>query len=378
MKIAYFMDTLPPHYDGVVNSFLHLIDSLEEEDVDFKCISSFKPTQDFSWSHRVFKVFSVPFILYKDYRVGIPYFNRTTPELDQYQPDLVHVVSPTILGIFGLKYAKRRKIPVVSSYHTNYVSYLKYYGFPEKIEEIGWDYLRWFYNQFNRVYAPSPSTARELQNQGIIDVDLWQRGVDLENYSPSFARRELRSGIGADKKPILLFVGRLVKEKDLDDLCKACVLLRTAGMDFKLVIVGDGPMRDELEERMPDAVFTGFLKGRALSEWYAMADLFVFPSTTETFGNVILEAFASGTPAVVVNKGGQADIINDGHDGLVAEANNPPDFAKKITQVLKNPEIRQRMALNARKTAFQYSWEAINKRLIQSYETVIDRIGDQC
>ncbi|MBU1186932.1 MAG: glycosyltransferase, partial [Acidobacteria bacterium] len=209
--------------------------------------------------------------------------------------------------------------------------------------------------------------------QGIIDVDLWQRGVNLDNYSPSFASSELRSGIGAEKKAILLFVGRLVKEKDLDDLCEACSLLRSDGMDFKLVVVGDGPMRDELEERMPDAVFTGFLKDRALSEWYATADLFVFPSTTETFGNVILEAFASGTPAVVVNLGGQADIINDGFDGLIAEANNSLDFAKKIKQLLKNPKLHQEMALNARKTALQYSWETINKRLVRSYETVIGR-----
>ncbi|MCJ7681341.1 MAG: glycosyltransferase family 1 protein [Candidatus Aminicenantes bacterium] len=373
MKIAYFMDTLPPHYDGVVNSFLRLIDTLEKENVDFKFISPFMPAKEFSWSHRVFKVFSVPFILYKDYRVGIPYFNRTTPELDQYQPDLVHVVSPTILGIFGLKYAKRRKIPVVSSYHTNYVSYLKYYGFPEKIEEVSWDYFRWFYNQFDRVYAPSPTTARELQGQGIIDVDLWQRGVNLDSYSPDFFNRDLRRSIGAEEKPILLFVGRLVKEKDLDDLCEACSLLRSDGMDFKLVIVGEGPMRDELEERIPDAHFTGFLKDRALSEWYATADLFVFPSTTETFGNVILEAFASGTPAVVVNKGGQADIINEGYDGLMAEANRATDFSIKIAHLLKNPELRRQMAQNARKTALQYSWEAINTRLLRSYETVISR-----
>ncbi len=370
MKIAYFTESLLPKTDGVVNTLCRLIDTLQEENVPFQFYSPFKPDDQVSWSPNVKKVASVPFLLYDYYRIGLPYFHGIVEELDEFKPELIHIVSPTLLGMYGLRYAQRRKIPVVTSYHTHFVRYFAYYGF-DKFEDMGWSYLRWFHNQFDKTYAPSPSTVRELENRGFNDVELWQRGIDLGRFSNSKRDEELRASIGADNKPLLLFVGRLVKEKDLDEVIDANYILKEKGYDFKQVIIGDGPMRPELEEKLPDAHFTGYQHGETLAKWYASSDLFVFPSTTETFGNVVLESFASSIPAVGVNTGGVSDIINDGVDGKIALANNSKDFADKIEFFLKDAQNIKQYGIAARQTAEQYSWKRINMGLLKSYETLL-------
>jgi glycosyltransferase involved in cell wall biosynthesis len=370
MKVAYFTESLPPQKDGVGNTLCHLVDTLEAEDVGYKFYSPVKPDDTFHWTGKVRQVPSMPFALYDYYRMGLPYFEGIHKELDDFRPDLIHVVSPTLLGIYGLKYAQKRNLPAVTSYHTHFVRYFSYYGL-DILSQAGWNYLRWFHNQCQRTYAPSPSSVKELEEEGIQDVEMWQRGIELERFSPRYRNQDLHTSVVRSDETVLLFVGRLVKEKDLDDLIAANHLLKDQGFRFKQVIVGDGPMRTELESKLPEAHFTGFLSGHELAEWYASSDLFIFPSTTETFGNVILEAFASGIPAVGVNKGGVADIITPGVDGLIAEANNPPDFAQKIAFFLKNKGMARELGADARKTAQKYSWKAINRQLLNSYQQVV-------
>ena len=371
MKVAYFTESLLPHTDGVVRTLCRLVETLESEKVDFMFFSPFKPDDNISWSPKVKKVASVPLWLYDYYRIGLPYFHGIEQSLDELKPDIVHICSPTLLGMYGLKYAQKRKLPVVTSYHTHFVRYFNYYGL-EQFETLGWGYLRWFHNQFDRTYAPSPSTVKELEQRGLNNVELWQRGIDFDNFSPRYRNTDLRKSIGAENKPVLLFVGRLVKEKDLDDLVKANHILKEKGYDFKQVIVGDGPMREELETRLPNAHFTGYMHGKELAEWYASSDLFVFPSTTETFGNVILEAFASGIPAVGVNKGGVADIINHGIDGRIAQANDAKDFAENIEFFFNCNGEKKQYIQSAQNTAKTYNWQHINKGLLTSYEHLIE------
>ena len=370
MKIAYFTESLPPNKDGVVKTFCHLVDTLESEKIEYKFYSPVKPDASYPWTEHVRKVPSVPFALYDYYRMGMPYFENINEELDIYKPDLVHVVSPTPMGIYGIKYAQKRKLPVVTSYHTHFTKYLTYYKL-EMLSPWAWNYLRWFHNQCLRTYAPSPSAVSELTQEGIQGVELWQRGIELERFSPGHRSADLRASITKEDEPILLFVGRLVKEKDLDDLIAANKLLRQRNFKFKQVIIGDGPMRPELEQKLPEAHYTGFLSGHDLARWYASSDLFVFPSTTETFGNVILEAFASGIPAIGVNKGGVADIITSGVDGMIARANDPKDIADKTAFFLENPGMARHFGIDARKTAETYRWEAINKKLLDSYHQVL-------
>ncbi len=372
MRILYFTEALLPHVDGVSRTLARLFTTLESQGVDFRVVSPFQPDTSISWSWRVRELPYARFPLYRDYRVSLP-VRGLAEELDEYAPELIHVVSPTLMAVWAQHYARRSGIPVVSSFHTHFVSYFRYYGVGA-LEGFGWSYLRWFYNRCDAVYAPTREIIRELEAQGIQRLELWSRGIDPARFSPRFCDAALREAVKAgDDTPILLLVSRLVKEKDLLDLVEVDRLLRERGRDFRLVFVGDGPLREELEAALPHAFFAGHQTGEALSRWYASADVFVFPSTTETLGNVVLEALASGLPAVVADQGGPPELIEPGENGFIARANDTADFAAKIEILLDNAQLRQRMGWWARESAADRNWEAINGRLIGSYRELIAR-----
>jgi len=372
MKIAYFSESLLPHVDGVSRTLAQLFGFLEKEGVDFRVFSPFTPPPEISWAGRVHRVPYIRVPVYKDYRMTVPMGHRISARLDDYGPDLIHVVSPTPVAVRAEKYGQRNGIPVVASFHTHFVSYFQYYGIGG-LEGFGWWLMRKFYARCKVVYAPSHGIIRELAAHGIDNTELWSRGIDLGRFSPRWRDAGLRARAGADDEtPVLLLVSRLVKEKDLADLVAAERILRERGWKHRLVFVGDGPMRPELEKALPDAFFAGHQTGEALARWYASGDVFVFPSTTETFGNVILEAHASGLPAVVVDRGGPPDLVEPGVTGLVARANDPADFAAKVEVLLADPEARRKMGCRGREAAARRDWSAINGRLLESYRQVVE------
>lgn len=372
MRVVYFTESLLPLVDGVSRTLGRLFATLERQGVDFRVVSPFRPDDAVSWSWRVREVPYLRFPLYRAYRVSYP-VRGLTRELDGYAPDLVHVVSPTPMAIWAQRYARRRGLPVVSSFHTHFISYFPYYGV-RWLEGVGWRYLRWFYNRCDAVYPPTRAIIRELEGRGIGNLALWSRGIDLARFSPRFRDAALREQVGAGtERPVLLMVSRLVREKDLLDLIEVDRLLRARGCEFHLVFVGDGPLRAELEAALPHAFFAGHQTGEALARWYASADVFVFPSTTETLGNVVLEALASGLPAVVVDRGGPPELIEPGENGYIARANHPADIADRLEVLLRDVRVRQRMGRRARDSAMVRDWEAINARLIESYGQVVAR-----
>jgi phosphatidylinositol alpha 1,6-mannosyltransferase len=372
MKIAYFSESLLPHVDGVSRTLAQLFGFLESRAVDFRVFSPFVPPPEISWAPKVRRVPFVRVPVYRDYRLTVPIGHRISQRLDEYGPDLLHVVSPTPVAVRAQKYGQRRGIPVVSSFHTHFVSYFRFYGIGG-LEWFGWKLLRSFYARCEVVYAPSQGIIRELAEHGIHNTELWSRGIDLARFSPGWRDSGLRAKVGADEQtPVLLLVSRLVKEKNLADLVRAEQLLRESGRRYRLVLVGDGPMRAELQRQLPDAHFTGHQSGEDLARWYASGDVFVFPSTTETFGNVILEAQASGLPAVVVDRGGPADLVEPGVTGLIARANDPDDFAARVGQMLDDPAERCRMGKQARAAASERDWSSINGRLLDSYRRVLE------
>jgi phosphatidylinositol alpha 1,6-mannosyltransferase len=379
LRIAYFTESLYPHVDGVSRTLARLFATLETRGVEFVVFSPFVPGTEVSWSHRVRPTRFLKFPLYPDYRVSLPGGRRVPRILDEFRPTLVHVVSPTPMASWAQRLARRRGLPVVSSFHTHFVSYFRYYGRflgdpgVRALERLGWGALRRFYRRCDVVYPPSDSIITELAAHDILNTELWSRGIDLSRFSPSYRDAALRTALDADDRtPVLLLVSRLVREKDLADLVEVHRILRQREVRHRLVLVGDGPMRDELERALPDAHFAGHQSGEALARWYASADVFVFPSTTETLGNVVLEALASGLPAVVVDRGGPRDLVVGGETGWVARANDPVDIADRLQPLLQSPELRERMAAAGLASAAARDWEAINGGLLESYRRVVE------
>jgi phosphatidylinositol alpha 1,6-mannosyltransferase len=371
VRVVYFTESLYPLVDGVSRTLARLFATLEKRGVEFAIFSPFKPTAEISWRDRVREVGYFRFPPYPDYRVALPYSKGIAADVAAFSPDLIHVVSPTPFCYRGQTIARSLGVPVVASFHTHFVSYFRYYGV-RWLEPLGWEILRRFYRGCARVYAPSLSIIRELRLEGIDRVELWSRGIDLERFTPEHRDSRLRELAGADRNtPLLLFVSRLVKEKDLADLVSVARILRERGVRFSLALVGDGPMRSELEHAIPNGLFLGHLSGPELARWYASADAFIFPSTTETLGNVVLEALASGVPAVVVDRGGPQDLIEQGSNGFIANANDPEDIASHVQALLENTELRETMSRQARASARSRNWEEVNGGLLASYAEVI-------
>lgn len=372
MRVAYFTESLYPLVDGVSRTLARLFASLEERGIEFTVFSPFVPAPDIPWHDRVQRASYVHFPPYPDYRVSIPRLAPYRRALQEFRPDLIHVVSPTPLAYRAQTLAEEMRVPVVASFHTHFVSYFHFYGIG-RFESVGWSLLRRFYRRCARIYVPSESIIRELREQGMANMELWSRGIDLGGFSPSHRDRTFlqdKYGIGADE-PVLLLVSRLVKEKDLADLVKVDERLRARGVAYRFALVGDGPLRPTLERALPHAIFAGHQAGKELARWYASADVFVFPSTTETLGNVVLESLASETPAVVVDRGGPQDLIRHGETGYVARANDADDISRYLQTLLEDAELRERMGRAGRESASSRDWEEINGGLIDSYERVI-------
>ncbi len=369
MRIAYFTETLPPFIDGVTHTLSHLKKSLSDEGHEFIFLSPIVPGTD-GWVGKVSQVISVPVPVYTKYRMGLPAFHDIKATLDKFKPDLVHNVSPFFMGMAAYNYAREHGIPAVNSYHTRFVSYLKYYRLGG-MEPFGWFYLRKFYNRGARTFVPSVATMNELGGHGFQKLALWQRGIDNTKFSPLFADRRLHDRWSPDGNPVALFAGRLVKEKDIYTLIRAYRILKGKKIDYKLVFVGAGPLKEELLRELPDAIMAGFLTGEDLSRAYATADIFVFPSTTESFGNVVLEAEASGLPCVVAAEGGVMDLVEDGATGFLTRPKDANDLAAKMEQLLTNEILRISMSGRAHKYASQKSWTKVNNALFRGYEEVL-------
>jgi glycosyltransferase involved in cell wall biosynthesis len=370
MRIAFCSDSVPPVWDGVTRTISELVTTLADARVEFQFLSAVHPDPRLAWRDRVHVVPSVPFPLYPYYRLGLPVWRRLDRVLDRFAPDVVHVVTPSFLGLYGLRYARRRGIPVLASFHTDFVGLLEFYWL-RHLDTLARFLARRFYGQCAATLVPSRHQAAKLADYGIQNVGLWRRGVDSVAFSPAFRSAAVRAEIGADGVPIVLYVGRLGREKNLHYLIAAIELLRRWGTAFKLVIVGQGPMRRKLVRRLPEAHFTGHIEGAELARWYASADVFVFPSTAETFGNVVLEAFASGLPVVGVGGGAVGELVTPNVNGLLAPADQPAAFAEKVRMLLERPADRARMAAGALATAAAYRWPDVNRQLLDHYERVI-------
>jgi phosphatidylinositol alpha 1,6-mannosyltransferase len=303
-----------------------------------------------------------------DYRISLRLSQAQERRFANFAPHLVHVATPDIPGRQAQRLARKHGVPLVASYHTHFSSYLSYYRLGWT-ESILWRHLQRFHARCDHTYVPSASMADVLSANGISEgVRLWPRGVEIDRFSPRHRDMAWRRQLGfSDEDVVVSLVSRLVPEKGLNIFAEAMDRVANSGLRVKGLVVGDGPGRAEMSQRLPDVVFVGHLSGDALSRAYASSDLFVFPSYTETFGNVTLEAMASGLPTICADATGSRSLVLPGRTGFLAPPLDASVFAAHVERLIADPELRTKMGLAARAEARRYAWPSVLDRMVNYY-----------
>jgi glycosyltransferase involved in cell wall biosynthesis len=368
MRIALFTETFLPKIDGIVNTLTYLIRHLERQGHD--CMVFAPEGGPDRYAHaRVVGLPAYPFPLYVGLKIVPPYID-VLDMLKAFRPGVIHVVNPVAIGWIGMRHARQLDLPLVASYHTDIPGFAGRWGM-EFLAEPLWAYLRGIHNQADLNLCPSSATMSELTARGFERLRVWTRGVDTSRFAPARRTVEWRSRLsGGDvDAPLLLSVGRLSPEKRVGWLKP--VLEALPGT--RLAIVGDGPQRGELEMMFAGtpAVFTGYLVGDELASAYAAADAFIFPAANETFGNVALEAMASGLPVVAARAGGPLDIVVDGETGLFFEPESPESLLAVVRRLVFDPVYAHQLAVAARRQAEARSWEVVLDGLLSNYRDLL-------
>lgn len=371
-RIALFTGAYNHIADGVSLTLNRLVAHLEKEGAE---VLVFAPTAETPAVDHAGNLVPVPSISAPgrpDYRIarGLPRDARE--RLREFRPTLVHIATPDLLGLAARRLALNWKTPIVASYHTHFSSYLKYYRL-SKGEGLMWRYLRYFYGPCEQLYVPSLSMMKVLRGRGISnDMRLWARGVDTEHFHPEQYSVPWRRCLGFDENDVVVtFVGRLVWEKGLDVFAEVVERLHARGVRIRSMLVGEGPARSDLANRLPRTRFTGHLDGDELARAYASSNIFFFPSDTETFGNVTLEAMASGLPALCADATGSNTLVEHDATGFLAPAGNVEAFVHYAERLATEPMLRRRMGRQARERALHYEWENVLRRITRYYDEVL-------
>jgi glycosyltransferase involved in cell wall biosynthesis len=377
VKIAFFTETFLPKVDGIVTRLTKTIEFLTkngDEVIVFcpeGCPDSYKGAT-------IVGVAAMPLPLYPELKLGLP-GPAVSDKLEEFKPDLIHVVNPAVLGLGGIWLAKTNNIPLIASYHTHLPKYLEHYGMG-MLEPLLWELLKAAHNQALLNLCTSTAMVNELEEKGIQRTALWQRGVDTTNFRPELRSEKMRAKLfGKYQKTdsLLIYVGRLSAEKQierikpvLDNIPGAC-----------LALVGDGPYRGQLEKIFENTQtsFIGYLSGEELASAYASGDIFLFPSSTETLGLVLLEAMAAGCPVIGANKGGIPDIIDDGINGCLynpdEKDNGERSLIEATKKILVDNNKKETMRIEARKEAEKWDWNQATLQLQKYYSDTLKNIS---
>ncbi len=377
MRVAIFTDTFAPQVNGVARTLGRLADAIRERGGDATVVTVATPPGPAEESGAVVRWPAVPFWAYPELRIAAPRVAEARRLLRRLAPDVVHVATPFGIGLAARAAARAERIPLVSSFHTDFASYLKYYGL-QALSAAAWPYLRWFHNGGVRTFVPTSRGAEDLTRRGFQGVRVWGRGVDRDRFSPRHRSRALRSALGvSDHDTLLLSVGRLAPEKGIDTILSAARMVQpVGGRGVRIAFVGDGPAEARYRASAPPGtIFAGRLLGEALSEFYASADGFVFASSTDTFGNVLLEAMASGLPVIAPDAGPTLDVANAGN-ALVVPARDPRALAGAMQRLAGDANLRTRLRARALQSAADHDWGRIWDGLFVEYEAVANARGN--
>ena len=368
LRLALFTGNYNYIRDGVALTLNRLVTYLERRGI---AVLVFAPTAKSAAMPHAGELVSVPSLpvpFHSEYRFALGLPKAAQKRLKDFKPNLFLLAAPDALGHSAMKVAQSMNVPVVASFHTRLDTYLKFYrlGF---LENWGRNYLRRFYLRCRMVYPPSQSMVDILSEQGIAtNLEVWGRGIDSDLFSPEKRSLVWRRSLGiSDDDIVVSFVSRLVKEKNTAILVQVLQQLTAKKIAFKTLIVGLGPEEAHLREALPNAIFAGYLGGEDLARAYASSDIFFFPSESETFGNVTLEAMACGLPTVCADASGSNSLVEDTVTGYLQDAKRIPGFVQHITELVQNSMLRKAMGAAARKRALTFNWDFILDNLLASF-----------
>ena len=366
MRVAVFTETFLPKIDGVVTRVTRTLEQLAELGHEALVFAPGHPPERY-YGHRVVRVPSVPFRpWYPELFVGLPR-PKIGRELDRFKPDVVHVVNPVVLGLWGTMLARQRNLPLLASYHTDITQYAKHLKL-NFLSPFSKTFLRDVHNQAHVNLCTSMPMVRSAEALGIKRVRLWPKAVDTQLFRPSAASSAMRERLsgGEPEKPLLLYVGRVSYEKRLDWL--QAPMKQLPGV--RLAIVGSGPAEDAMKQLFEGTptVFTGYMGGEELAAAYASADVLAFPSDTETLGFVAMEAMASGIPVVGARAGGVPDVITHERNGLLFTPGDLGELTECLRRLTVDPVFRQRLGRQAREDTEPHGWRGATETLVQYYE----------
>ena len=369
MRIALFTETFLPKVDGIVTRLRHTVEHLQRNGNQVLVICPDGGIAEYKGA-KIYGISGFPLPMYPELTLALPR-PAIGEVLEKFNPDIIHVVNPAVLGLAGIIHSKIHNIPLVASYHTHLPQYLQHYGLG-MLEGLLWELLKAAHNQAALNLCTSTAMVEELTARGIERVDLWQRGVDTELFHPSLVSEQMRQKLSQNnlEAPLLLYVGRLSAEKEIERIKPILEGIPEA----RLALVGDGPHREALEKHFvgTNTYFVGYLTGTDLASAFASADAFVFPSRTETLGLVLLEAMAAGCPVVAARSGGIPDIVTDGVNGYLFDPKSDDAGAIAATmRLLEEKEEREIIRQNARQEAERWGWSAATRQLQTYYETVV-------
>lgn len=364
--MALFTDTYAPQVNGVARTLERLASVIVARGGSVRVFTAHDPEATSAGGVEQFP--SRSFWAYPQLRLAWPRQREVRAALAEYAPTIVHAATEFGVGLAGRRAARDLGIPFVSSYHTSFVAYAEHYGLG-LLARPGWHFMRWFHNGGLRTYCPTQAIVNEVNARGFERTAVWSRGVDGARFSPTYRSASLRERLGAtDDTLVLSYVGRLAAEKGLNVALDALALVEQARpRQVRFLVVGDGPYEQEVRARAPQGtLLTGKLHGTALSEAFASGDVFLFPSTTDTFGNVMLEAMASGVPVIGADVGPTREQLQAG-GGWLAAPGNAAAFARAIIALIDDRSRVREAATRALAIAAVKTWDVVWDTLLTDY-----------